>query len=131
MRTSLPPKRVVSLSMIIVTLIAFKFNVGYGDDDTPPSIVINVYNRLSNSEELVVDCKTLSRDLGIQKIPVNQAWIIKFTKFSNQLFKCTFAWGNESHGFDIFAASRDIGSVFNWDIHESGPCGQADGGPTK
>ncbi|MED6141305.1 hypothetical protein PIB30_102078, partial [Stylosanthes scabra] len=131
MRTSLPPKRVVSLYMIIVTLLAFKFNVGYGDDDLPASIFFTIYNRLSNSEELVFECKDQSRDLGIKNIPVNEYWIFKLTKFSTQLFRCSFAWGNESHEFDVFEASRDTGSVFNCYIHESGPCVQVDRDATK
>ncbi|MED6222054.1 hypothetical protein PIB30_060768 [Stylosanthes scabra] len=133
MRTSSSlPKSVVSLSMIIVTLFAFKFNVGYSDDTPPASILVTINNRLSNGEELVVDCKDQNRDLGVQKIPVNQDSIFKFTKLSsNEVYSCSFDWGNESHGFDIFEASRDTGSVFNWNIRESGPCGQADGGATK
>ena len=118
-------KVVVSLSMILTILVAFKFNVSEsGGFLIPDKTIVEIINKLNNTQ-LGVHCKDKHHDLGFQTLQVDRTWSFRFRPnpfWQSTLYFCSFVWFQHLHHFDVYEQERDTCTSCNWEIFESGPC---------
>ncbi|KAJ4837309.1 hypothetical protein Tsubulata_047624 [Turnera subulata] len=70
-------------------------------------------------------CKSKDSDLGSHVLGYRGSFSFHFcpNMFGTTLFFCSFAWGGQSHWFDIYEAKRDQNcGDCTWNITPTGPC---------
>ncbi|XP_057760787.1 S-protein homolog 5-like [Arachis stenosperma] len=123
-----------SLSKVVIMLILVSFNLNVsmidGQVDFPQryKVYVTMQNKLPDMQQLGIQCKDRTHDLGFQVVPAGQSWTFYFNPgiINTALFFCAFNWyeGGDVHRFDIYDADRDGGvcDQCTWDIHNYGPC---------